>query len=202
MRRLGGPRSRPEDVWSSATSVPVRSSSKCGPRRWSLSEVYLSSRRSAVVHASMVFRHRTVRPAGRGHRRPVLAAQGLLLYSRHYDERCGLSRISDRAIFRRFRADGHAGRAGGLTIVALDVPGQHHAAAFSISKRVGPAVVRNRLRRQLRVALGQQARSGWLPPGAYLVVVRPAAAGAEVTTLTRWLRIATERAWANAESAI
>ena len=39
------------------------------------------------------------------------------------------------------------GRAGPLTVVVLDVaPGRNHAAAFAISKRVGPAVLRNRLR--------------------------------------------------------
>jgi ribonuclease P protein component len=44
--------------------------------------------------------------------------------------------------------------------------------AFAIGKRVGNAVVRNRLRRRLRAL----ARQTDLPPGTYLVRAQPAAA--------------------------
>lgn len=46
---------------------------------------------------------------------------------------------------------------------------------FAIGRAVGPAVVRNRLRRQLRAILRERADA--LPPGLYLVSCSPAAAG-------------------------
>ncbi len=44
--------------------------------------------------------------------------------------------------------------------------------AFAVGRAVGPAVVRNRLRRRLRSLLA----AAELPPGRYLVGARPAAA--------------------------
>lgn len=46
--------------------------------------------------------------------------------------------------------------------------------AYAIGKPVGPAVVRNRVRRRLRAAVN--AHAGALPPGYYLIGARPAAA--------------------------
>lgn len=46
--------------------------------------------------------------------------------------------------------------------------------AYAIGKRVGKAVVRNRLRRQLRAAVDGVTD---LEPGAYLVAVHPGATG-------------------------
>jgi len=51
-------------------------------------------------------------------------------------------------------------------------PGVPPTLAFAIAKRVGNAVVRNRLRRRLREA----ARRIALPPGTYLIRANPAAA--------------------------
>ncbi len=49
--------------------------------------------------------------------------------------------------------------------------------AFAVTRKVGTAVVRNRLRRQVRAHLAARQRSGRsLPPGAYLVALRPGAA--------------------------
>ena len=48
--------------------------------------------------------------------------------------------------------------------------------AFAIGRRVGPAVVRNRLRRRIRHELGTLARAGRLPGGCYLVGLQPQAA--------------------------
>ncbi len=45
---------------------------------------------------------------------------------------------------------------------------------YTIGRRVGPAVVRNRVRRRLRMVM-REASPG-LRPGAYLVGVAPAAA--------------------------
>ena len=62
--------------------------------------------------------------------------------------------------------------------------------AFSIGRRVGPAVVRNRLRRRLRDELAALARDGRLTAGDYLVGLAPAAAGLDGPTLRAHLRTA------------
>jgi len=48
---------------------------------------------------------------------------------------------------------------------------------------VGPAVVRNKLRRRLRAVASELAASGVLAPGDYLVAASPAAAAASFTAL-------------------
>ena len=48
--------------------------------------------------------------------------------------------------------------------------------AWAVSRKVGGAVVRNRLRRRLREAVEALARADQVPPGAYLVSVAPEAA--------------------------
>ena len=64
-------------------------------------------------------------------------------------------------------------RSGPFTLSWLPaVPGQPPALAFAIGKRVGNAVVRNRLRRRLREAA---RRLVTLPPGTYLIRARPEA---------------------------
>jgi ribonuclease P protein component len=45
--------------------------------------------------------------------------------------------------------------------------------AYALSKRVGNAVVRNRLRRRLRAICVDQARAGRVPAGALLVSAGP-----------------------------
>ena len=61
---------------------------------------------------------------------------------------------------------------------------------FAIGRRVGTAVVRNRLRRRLRDEVAALARSGRLPAGAYLIGLAPAAASLDGPTLRRHLRSA------------
>lgn len=62
--------------------------------------------------------------------------------------------------------------------------------AYAISRKVGTAVVRNRLRRQLRVAASAASAANVLGPGSYLVVVGASAAGADMTTLRGHLETA------------
>jgi ribonuclease P protein component len=82
--------------------------------------------------------------------------------------------VREDALSLRFVADSAA---GGVRV------------AFSTPKRIGSAVVRNRLRRQLRALL--QERSARLPHGWYLVAVEPRAVdndwGQLGTTLDRLL---------------
>jgi ribonuclease P protein component len=63
----------------------------------------------------------------------------------------------------------------------LDPAVQPPQVAFSISRAVGTAVVRNRLRRRLRAIL--QARSHDLPGGTFLFGARPRAAVASFDEL-------------------
>ncbi len=60
--------------------------------------------------------------------------------------------------------------------------------AFAIGRRVGGAVVRNRLRRRLR----ELARASALPGGAWLVSAGPAAGTASFTELRSWWDAAVE----------
>lgn len=63
-----------------------------------------------------------------------------------------------------------------MTVVHLPGPREVRV-AFAIGRKVGPAVVRNRLRRRLRAAARDLDRStGGLPTGAYLIMLRPEAA--------------------------
>ena len=78
--------------------------------------------------------------------------------------------------------------------VAYVAGGDEVRFAYAIGRPVGPAVVRNRVRRRLRAAAREidVARSG-LPAGAYLVSVRPAAAQATVRLAPRRPRVGAGR---------
>lgn len=82
--------------------------------------------------------------------------------------------VQRRATFDAF-GTGRRGKAGPITVSW--VPGQPTEpprVAYAIGKRVGPAVVRNRLRRRLRMIIREVAPT--LPPGAYLIGAGPPAA--------------------------
>jgi ribonuclease P protein component len=87
-----------------------------------------------------------------------------------------IGRVGDRATFDALRREGRRARRGPVTVVHLPGPGDVRV-AYAIGRKVGPAVVRNRLRRRLRAAVRELDRSaGGLAPGAYLVALRPQAA--------------------------
>jgi ribonuclease P protein component len=48
--------------------------------------------------------------------------------------------------------------------------------AFALGRALGPAVVRNRVRRRLRAILQAASSAGTLPPGEFLIGARPDAA--------------------------
>jgi ribonuclease P protein component len=59
-----------------------------------------------------------------------------------------------------------------VTVTHLPDASSPPRVAYSVGKRVGPAVVRNRVKRRLRAIVADLAPG----PGAYLVSVRPEAA--------------------------
>jgi ribonuclease P protein component len=114
-------------------------------------------------------------------------------------------RVRDRATFEALRRHGRRARRGPVTVVHVPaaqllavapstrgghVPEAQVRAAFAVGRKVGNAVVRNRLRRRLRSILHELDRSDRdggrsLVPGAYLVTVAPAAADLPYTELRR-----------------
>lgn len=105
-----------------------------------------------------------------------------------------IDRISGRESFRRFHG-ARRFRTGLFTLVVADPPpGTRHAAvAFAVPRRVGGAVVRNRIRRRLREGARDLERRGALPVRWYLVVVHPPAAAAATADLWSELARATAR---------
>ena len=77
-------------------------------------------------------------------------------------------RIRDRTTFETLRRSGVRSRRGpiSVTFVAGDTD-RVPRVAYAVGRRVGGAVLRNRLRRRLRAAVAD--RAGSIPPGAYLV---------------------------------
>jgi ribonuclease P protein component len=73
------------------------------------------------------------------------------------------------------RVDGTRSRTGPVTVTFLtdDFEGPPRV-AYTVSRRVGAAVVRNRLRRRLRSIVAE--RTQHLLPGAYLIGVAPSVA--------------------------
>ena len=80
-------------------------------------------------------------------------------------------RVRDRATFTALRA-GHRGHAGPVRVTWLPEPDGDRSprAAYAVGRRVGSAVARNRVRRQLRAVVAELAPD--LAPGAYLVAYR------------------------------
>ena len=71
-----------------------------------------------------------------------------------------------------------------MTVAYVRRAATRSAVAYAIGRPVGPAVVRNRVRRRLRAAVREiDVATHGLAPGAYLVSVRPEAAQATYATL-------------------
>lgn len=86
-------------------------------------------------------------------------------------------RIRDRRTFEVLRQSGRRARRGPITVTYAAVgDGPQLRVAYAVGKRVGGAVVRNRLRRRLRAAVDEIEG---LEPGAYVI-----AATAAATTLS------------------
>lgn len=82
-------------------------------------------------------------------------------------------RVRERSAFTALRRSRHRARRGPVTVTWVPLPeGGPPRVAFAVGRRVGGAVVRNRLRRRLRAIVATRQ----LPPGLYLISVAPEAA--------------------------
>ena len=95
-----------------------------------------------------------------------------------------IDRIRSRETFSALRRSGRRGRSGWVTVTYLEQSyWSRPQLAFAISRKVGNAVIRNRLRRQLR-GLFVEARE-LAPAGAYLVSTGPGTAGLPFSELRK-----------------
>jgi ribonuclease P protein component len=82
-------------------------------------------------------------------------------------------RIRERGAFTRLAHEGRRTRAGVLWCTYIPDPeAVPPRVAYALGRAIGPAVVRNRLRRRLRALLEGVS----LPPGLYLIGAQPIAA--------------------------
>lgn len=104
--------------------------------------------------------------------------------------------MQDRAAFVELRRHGRRRRSGPLNVVWVAGPATRPPrVAFAISRRVGSAVVRNKVRRRLRAVAAELAGTGRLGPGDYLVAASPAAADASFATLRAGMTTACAELW-------
>ncbi len=81
-------------------------------------------------------------------------------------------RIRERSAFTRLAREGRRTRAGVLWCTYIPDPAaMPPRVAYALGRAIGPAVVRNRLRRRLRALLAEAS----LPPGLYLIGAQPGA---------------------------
>jgi len=94
------------------------------------------------------------------------------------------------AEFKRVREEGTAARGNLITIGRLPAPDGQWRAGFVTSRRIGNAVVRNRVRRRLR-DITRRHQHEIVSPTWLVTVARPAAARASCADLEHeWLRLA------------
>jgi len=93
-------------------------------------------------------------------------------------------RLQQRADFVRVQSRGRRFRRPHLVLLVDrdGLPSKNARVGYTVSRKVGNAVVRNRVRRRLRAIV--RARPELLvPPYDYVIIAVPAAAGAEFATL-------------------
>ncbi|MGH8922294.1 MAG: ribonuclease P protein component [Actinomycetes bacterium] len=101
-------------------------------------------------------------------------------------------RVDRRSQFAAFRS-AHRGRVGPLTVSWVeDDSADPPRVAFAIGRRAGSAVVRNRLRRRLRMLMREAAPQ--LPSGSYLIGASPDVTRCSFNELRMTLRRALAKA--------
>jgi ribonuclease P protein component len=100
-------------------------------------------------------------------------------------------RLRKRREFLRVQGSGRRVVARNFVVVHCPSDGAVARFGFTVSKRMGGAVQRNLLRRRLREAC-RLARRGF-PPGDYVLIARPPAAGAAFGELLADLHVARRR---------
>ncbi len=107
------------------------------------------------------------------------------------------ARLKRRADFLRVARLGQKIATPGMVVQAWNRPGAAGAAGlrvgFTVTRKVGGAVVRNRVRRRLKAAVGEVV-SGAMTPGIDLVVIgRAGTAARNFTSLVKDLQKALKR---------
>jgi ribonuclease P protein component len=97
-------------------------------------------------------------------------------------------RITDRRSFAALRRDGARARRGPISVLHRATPTPHPRIAFALSRDVGGAVDRNRLRRRLRASCRELERAGALPAGDYLIRAGRGALALDARDLAAQLR--------------
>lgn len=99
-----------------------------------------------------------------------------------------VSGIAERSVFDGFGRSAARSRSGPLTVVRNDLyPTGELRVAFAVPRRVGPAVIRNRLKRQLRSVVDSLSTERLLQGGTYLIIVGPGARGSTWAQLRTWM---------------
>lgn len=99
-----------------------------------------------------------------------------------------ISGISDRSTIRRVFSEGRSAKSRDLRVRYLtDGAVEECQVAFSISKKVGNAVARNRIRRRLRSALNEIVGARKSSVSAAMIVVYPSAVGRSYSELREQL---------------
>ena len=97
-------------------------------------------------------------------------------------ERC--YRLKKNRAFQYVYRKGHS--AACRDLVMLVAPGRELKVGFSVSKKVGKAVIRNKIKRRLRECF--RPWMGDVKTGLYVIVARPSAAEAAFDTLQKDVR--------------
>ncbi|MGG5810448.1 ribonuclease P protein component [Falsiroseomonas sp. CW058] len=103
-------------------------------------------------------------------------------------------RLTQRREFQRAAARGQKVARPGLVLQALPQPGQALRVGFTVTKKVGNAVVRNRTKRRLREAARLLLGDGRVAGYDLVLIGRDATAGRDFRTLMGDLRGAMKQA--------